>query len=78
MNKLDVMALSRMIELDSQSGKLSKDLLEKGNTLYGKNPDYPKYLERITPDGKRSLGHWHDGKFEAEISLLFDSNNTTE
>jgi hypothetical protein len=56
-DKLDVMALYREIDADSQSGKLSKNLLAQGNTLYGKKPNCPKYLERITPDGKRSLGH---------------------
>lgn len=72
MNKLDIMALAREVELDSQSGKLSQDLLSQGNTLYGKNPTYPEYIERITPNGYRSLGHLINGKFEAEISLISD------
>ena len=67
---LDVMALSEEVEQDSQSGKLSKDLLAQGNTLYGINPVHPELIERITPDGQRTLGQLRNGKFEAEISLL--------
>ncbi|GAA6184636.1 hypothetical protein [Aliiglaciecola sp. NS0011-25] len=68
---LDVMALSEEVERDSESGKLSKQLLAEGQTLYGKNPDYPEYLERITPDGRRTLGQWRDGEFDAGFSLLY-------
>tara|TARA_R110001583_G_scaffold192040_1_gene358130 strand:+ start:11715 stop:11939 length:225 start_codon:yes stop_codon:yes gene_type:complete len=67
---LDVMALSEEVERDSQSGKLSKDLLVQGNTLYGINPVHPELIERITPDGRRTLGQWRDGEFDAEVSLL--------
>ncbi|MEO9943788.1 hypothetical protein [Paraglaciecola sp.] len=69
---LDVMALSEEVEQDSQSGKLSKDLLAQGNTLYGINPAHPEFIERITPDSRRTLGQLKDVKFEAEISLLTD------
>ena len=67
---LDVIALSEEIERDSQSGKLTMQLLAEGQTLYGKNPDYPEFLERITPDGRRTLGQWRDGEFVTEASLL--------
>lgn len=69
-NQLDVMALSEEVERDSQSGHLSRELLAQGQTLYGKNPEYPDYLERITPDGKKSLGQWRNGEFVEIISLL--------
>ena len=70
-NNLDVLALSEEVEHHSQSGKLSCDLLAQGQTLYGKNPLFPDYLERITPDGKKSLGHWKDGEFSEELCLLW-------
>ncbi|MBU2877080.1 hypothetical protein [Aliiglaciecola lipolytica] len=70
---LDVMALSEEVARDSQSGKLSKQLLAEGQTLYGINPDYPEYLERITPDGRRTLGQWRDGEFDAGFILLYKS-----
>jgi|TARA_R110001606_G_scaffold399177_1_gene581325 hypothetical protein len=69
-NVIDVLALSEEVEHDSKSGKLSRKLLTQGQTLYGKNPDYPDYLERKTPDGKVSLGKWHKGEFDEIISLL--------
>jgi hypothetical protein len=68
--ELDVLALADEVERDSQSGKLNRELLSQGQTLYGKNPAYPEYLERITPDGRRTLGHLNNGEFEAEVSLL--------
>ncbi len=33
LNKLETMALAKEVELASQSGKLSQDLLSQGNTL---------------------------------------------
>lgn len=68
---LDVLALSEEVERDNQSGQLSRELLAQGQTLYGKNPLFPEYLERITPDGKKSLGHWKDGEFSEELCLLW-------
>ena len=69
-NVIDVLALSEVVEHESRSGKLSRELLAQGQTLYGQNPDYPDYLERITPDGKKFLGYWRNGVFEQVISLL--------
>jgi hypothetical protein len=69
-NVIDVLALSEVVEHESKSGKLSRKLLAQGQTLYGKNLDYPDYLERKTPDGKVSLGQWHKGEFDEIISLL--------
>lgn len=69
-SQFDVLTLSETVSRDSQSGKLSRDLLGQGQTLYGKNTDFPDYLERTTPDGKKSLGHWSNGKFQQVISLL--------
>ena len=66
----DVLTLFETVARDSQSGKLSCDLLAQGQTLYGKNVEFPDYLERITPDGKKSLGHWRNGEFQQIISLL--------
>ncbi len=36
-SQLDVLTLSETVVRDSQSGKLSHDLLAHGQTLYGKN-----------------------------------------
>lgn len=68
---LDVLALSEEVERDSQSGKLSHELLAQGQTLYGKSADYPDHLVRTTPDGKKSLGHWHNGEFVEELCPLW-------
>ncbi|WP_372628061.1 hypothetical protein [Arsukibacterium sp.] len=68
---LDVLALSEEVELDSQSGKLSRELLAQGQTLYGKNLQFPDYLERITPVGERSLGQWRNGEFAEEVCLIW-------
>jgi hypothetical protein len=77
MSKLDVLALANEVEHDSQTGKLSRELLAQGNTLYGKNAAYSDYIERITPDGQGTLGYWSNEKFEAVISLLeLDSNSS--
>ena len=69
-NKLDVLALSEMVERDSQSGDLHRQLLAQGITLYGIDPQAPDYLSRITPDGVTSIGYWHDGKFVAIYCLM--------
>ncbi|MEH8018966.1 hypothetical protein MN202_17115 [Rheinheimera muenzenbergensis] len=68
---LDVLALSEEVERDSQSGQLSRKLLAQGQTLYGKEPDFPDHLVRTTADGKNSLGHWEDGEFAEELCLLW-------
>lgn len=70
-NKLNVLALSEEVERDSQSGKLSRELLAQGQTLYGKESDYPDHLVRTTPDGKKSLGHWRNGEFVEVACLLW-------
>jgi hypothetical protein len=69
-SEIDILKLGDEVESDSQSGELSRELLSQGQTLYGKNPAFPEYLERITPDGKKSLGQWRNGKFVETISLL--------
>ena len=69
-NVIDVMALSKKVEHESRSGKLSRELLAQEQTLYGENSDYPDYLERITPDGKKSLGYWRNGVFERERPVI--------
>ncbi|WP_275407135.1 hypothetical protein [Alteromonas hispanica] len=33
-------------------------------------PDFPDYIERIMPDGRKSLGHWRNGEFQQIINLL--------
>ncbi|MFT6993210.1 MAG: hypothetical protein ACJASL_005212 [Paraglaciecola sp.] len=72
---VDTKKLNQMIELleyltKSTSLTLSIELLSQGQTLYGKNPAFPEYLERITPDGRRMLCHLNNGEFEAVMSLL--------
>ena len=69
-NQLDVLILSEMVERDSQSGDLHRQLLAQGNTLYGIDPLVPDYLSRLTPDGVTSIGHWHDGRFIAIYCLM--------
>ena len=70
-HQLDVLTLSEEVERDSQSGKLSGELLAQGQTLFGKTADYPDHLVRTTPDGKKSLGHWKEGEFAEELCLLW-------
>ena len=55
--KLDVLALSKAVDRESNSGVLSKVLLSQGNTLYGTDPQYPDCIIRISPDGENALGH---------------------
>lgn len=69
-SNLDVLGLSHDVERDSAYGKLTQKLLSAGQTPYGKNPDYPDYIERITPDNRRTLGYWRDGLFIEINSLL--------
>jgi hypothetical protein len=68
--EIDVLKLSDEVESDSQSRDLSRELLSQGQTLYGKNSDYPELLDRTTPDGQRMLGHWNNGEFEPVVCLL--------
>tara|TARA_Y100000296_G_scaffold55669_1_gene63880 strand:- start:66 stop:281 length:216 start_codon:yes stop_codon:yes gene_type:complete len=69
-SQFDVLTLFETVARDNQSGKLSCDLLTQGQTLYGKSADFPDYLERIMPDGKKSLAYWRNGEFQQIISLL--------
>ncbi|MDP4537485.1 hypothetical protein Q3O60_14930 [Alkalimonas collagenimarina] len=69
---LNVLALSEEVSRDSESGKLARDLLSQGQTLYGKNALFPTYLERITPDGRKTLGRISKGKFVPFFCLLTD------
>ncbi|NVK57093.1 MAG: hypothetical protein HWE26_15925 [Alteromonadaceae bacterium] len=62
-SQFDVLALSETVARDSQSWKLNRDLLAQGQTLYGKNVEFPDFLERVKPDGRKSLGHWRNGEF---------------
>jgi hypothetical protein len=47
-SKLNALALSEEVERDSQSRNLSRELLAPGQTLFGRNPQYPDHLERIS------------------------------
>jgi hypothetical protein len=33
-------------------------------------PDFPDYIERIMPDGRKCLDHWRNGEFQQIINLL--------
>ena len=77
-NKLDVLALSEEVARDSHTGKLSRELLTKGQTLYGKAPDFAKHLVRTTPDGKNSLGNWRNGEFVETTRYIKKSPANTE
>ena len=68
--QIDVFALAENVAMESESGKLTHDLIALGNTMYGKNPEYPEYLQRTTPNGQKTLGHWRNGKFEPVFCLL--------
>jgi hypothetical protein len=68
--QLDALVLANKVACNSQSGILSRDLLVQGQTLYGKNADFPDYIERIMPDGRKSLGHWRNDEFQQIINLL--------
>lgn len=54
-NQLDVLALSKEVQRDCKSGNLSRELLAQGQTLCGRNPQYPNYLERFMPNEKSHL-----------------------
>lgn len=69
-SNLNVLGLSHEVERDSESGKLTHKLLSAGQTLYGKNPDYPDYIERMTADNRKTLGYWRDGEFIEMICLI--------
>ena len=73
MNKLDVLALSEIVERDSQSGELRRQLLSQGHTLYGTDSQDPDFLSRITPDRVTSIGYWRDGEFLAIYCLAPNS-----
>jgi hypothetical protein len=60
---LDVLDLSYEIERDSQSGALSRSLLQQGHTLYEPAPKVPKGLRRHLPSGNIELGYWQDDEF---------------
>jgi len=61
---LDVLALASEVEADSQSGALSQELLEKGQTLYSPASEGGGVLEAHYPDGKIKKGLFIDGKFK--------------
>lgn len=67
---VDVFKLSEEVGLDSKSGALAKELLAKGETLYGVNPYFPNLIERISPDGKISLVCWEKRRFVAVATTL--------
>ena len=46
-NKLDVLALSEIVERDSQSGDLRRQLLSQGHTLYGAASQDTDYLSQF-------------------------------
>jgi hypothetical protein len=60
---IDILELSDEIERDSQSGALSRSLLQQGHTLYEPAPKVPKGLRRHLPSGTTELGYWRDGEF---------------
>jgi hypothetical protein len=60
---IDILELSYEIERDSQSGALSRSLLQQGHTLYEPDPKVPKGLRRHLPSGNIELGYWRDGEF---------------
>jgi hypothetical protein len=62
-NPLDILDLSYEIERDSQSGDLSRNLLQQGHTLYEPDPAIPNGLRRHLPSGNIEVGYWRDGEF---------------
>jgi hypothetical protein len=60
---IDILELSDEIERDSQSGALSRSLLQQGHTLYEPAPKISKGLRRHLPSGNIELGYWQDGEF---------------
>jgi hypothetical protein len=62
-NPLDILKLSYEIERDSQSGALSRSLLQQGHTLYEPDPATPNGLRRQLPSGNIELGYWRYGEF---------------
>lgn len=60
---IDILELSYVIDRDSQSGDLSRSLLQQGHTLYEPDPKVPRGLRRHLPSGNIELGYCQDGKF---------------
>jgi hypothetical protein len=72
---IDILELSYEIERDSQSGALSRSLLQQGHTLYEPDPKVPKGLKRHLPSGNIELGYWRGGEFVVtEIILKRESD----
>jgi hypothetical protein len=67
---IDILELSYEIERDSQSGALSRSLLQRGHTLYEPDPKVPKGLRRHLPSGNIELGYWRDGEFVVIEAIL--------
>ncbi|WP_158768820.1 hypothetical protein [Paraglaciecola sp. L1A13] len=73
---IDILELSYVIERDSQSGDLSRSLLQPGHTLYEPDPKVPRGLRRHLPSGNIELSYWQDGKFVvAKINPERESDN---
>ena len=69
-NPLDILDLSDEIERDSQSGDLSRNLLQQGHTLYEPDPAIPNGLRRHLPSGNIEVGYWRDGEFVVIEAIL--------
>jgi hypothetical protein len=67
---IDILELSDEIERDSQSGALSRSLLQQGHTLYEPAPTVLKGLRRLLPSGTTELGYWRDGEFVVIEAIL--------
>jgi hypothetical protein len=66
----DPLQLATEVAETCQSSELTRKLLSEGNTLYGINPDYPNFIERICPDGQISIGQWLGGQFIVKFNIL--------
>ena len=70
MTQIDVLTLSNEIEQDSLSGRLSRELLEQGHTLYSPSTYSEFQLSRILPDGICQEGDWINGQFITEFCAI--------
>jgi len=71
----DVVKLFEKAELDSKSGALAKELLVKGETLYGVSLHFPGLIERVSPDGEIALGRWEEGRFLVAANSVLQASD---
>jgi hypothetical protein len=60
---LDIMQLGRYVTEESESGRITQQLLADGNELFEPDSEKLGFLRRYSPSGNIDLGLMIDGKF---------------